>query len=408
VHLTRVQLAWLTVGVLGLGSGCVSTRVPPVAGPEAIPIDLDEQELWEDSAKFDEYMSDRKYVYEDEALQQYVQSVAERLLPHMGESDVETTARILKDPFRNAICLPNGSVYLHSGILASLENEAQLATLLGHELSHYLRRHSLKEKRSAENRRTVANVFLGTLVVIAALGGDPAAAISLGHDANSAMESLLDHQVNGYSQDLEREADKLGFQAMVAAGYDPREAPRIFRVLMAEREAQVPEPYYYGSHPRVEERLRSYEKRLSKIKGTLAYREPGRVGKADYEEHIAELLLRNAELNLRLARVDFAREEVARYLEIAPQNADGHFFQGQVYRKHSRSPQDLALAVDSYERAVALRPEDAASRRELGLLYRSLDRHLEAKAQLDAYLEIKPEAIDRPIIESYISTLDLE
>lgn len=405
------------IGVLALAFGCASTRVAPIEGAEHEPEAEDERQLWELSEKLDEYYQKQGYVYEDNELQEYVQEVAEKLLVSFDASGARVRVRVLRDPFRNAAASPNGSVYLHMGMLASLENEAQLATLLGHELTHYVRRHSLKENRAAKNRRTVANVFLGTLLVIGSLGGDPGAAMNAAHDLNDALDPLLERQVNGYSQDLEREADRMGFEAMVAVGYDPQEAPEIFRVLLQERAALVPEPYYFGSHPHLEERLESYERELARARLASYERELAeagstdrsgealRVGRTEYEQRVGQLLLDNARLDLRLGRLEFAKRAVARHVRIVPDSAEGYFFQGQLLRKHSGGPDDLKLAAASYEAAARLNPDDAESHRELGLLYRSMGEEGAARTSLQRYVELEPAAVDRPIIEGYIDAL---
>jgi predicted Zn-dependent protease len=153
-----LSLPAVGMAVLLAVSSCASTRVPPFgqdvgASPQA----PDERQLWADATQLEARVYGRGFAYEDAELEAYIDAVAGSLLgARPATRGLSVRVRVLRDPFRNAFALPHGTVFVHTGMLARLENEAQLATLLGHEVVHFLHRHSLKEVRETRNRRAAA------------------------------------------------------------------------------------------------------------------------------------------------------------------------------------------------------------------------------------------------------------
>lgn len=92
-------------------------------------------------------------VYTDAALNTYLDRVGKSLLPAGDQLErVQWRFQVLRDPSENAFALPNGSIYLHSGILSLLENESQLAAVMAHEMVHVLNRHAQQEHRSIRKK----------------------------------------------------------------------------------------------------------------------------------------------------------------------------------------------------------------------------------------------------------------
>src|SRR5439155_1663232 len=134
------------------------------------------------------------------------------------------------------------SSYSRRGLLSRLQNESQLAMILGHEVTHVTNRHALKFNRDPRNKQ----IFFTMAGIAAALGvavapGQPprqgyyVSAEVLRTTSNIflglGLQLAFIAAVNGFGRDLEREADREGLERMVAAGYDPREAPRVFELL---------------------------------------------------------------------------------------------------------------------------------------------------------------------------------
>lgn len=158
--------------------------------------------------------------------QEYVQDLGSRLIPQF-QRDLPA-GDPLKIPFQfflvdskvpNASALPNGTVLVNSEMLRALENEAELAFVLGHEIAHATQKHAYRQSQYHKNIKMALRI-----------GGAVAAAYGKG--GITELTTLTEAAIrNGYQRSLENQADRLGIEHMLAAGYDPREAPRVWKVM---------------------------------------------------------------------------------------------------------------------------------------------------------------------------------
>ena len=170
----------------------------------------------------------RGVVLHDPDLQAYIDSVGNRVLG--GRSVPEkVTYRflVLRDPTVNAFALPNGSVYITTGLLALLENEAQLAGVLGHETAHIYERHPYLENRSIRKKTVAAEI----IAVAAACAPGGYASWLAATAATNISTLILVESVYGYSRELESQADQDGLAAMTVAGYNPHAMAVAFELL---------------------------------------------------------------------------------------------------------------------------------------------------------------------------------
>ena len=390
--------------VLVASSGCATVRVDPISAGGAQG--QQEAALWMRAHEYDSFVGDAGLFYEDEALDTYLEGVARTVLASMDvPGDLTFRIRVVRNPMTNASALANGTVHLHTGILARVENEAQLATLLGHELAHYVRRHALSELRTLERSRSQANA-LGTISLLLAMTGNPAALALAGIGAS--MTGVLEGQLHGYSRDLEREADRDGFEAMRRAGYDPAQSVRFFQtVLIDEERPEIDDPYFYADHPSMAERVRSYESLLSRIDP----RETARVGTEAYMDAVAPLLIENARYDLESGRVRSAKKALDRRIAGGAPSAEAHALLGKWYRA-SRGGGSVSSAVAEYRRATEIDPELAAAWRGLGLGLRDMARSGEGEVRIEAAsairkaVSLQPDVADRLILERYAEELE--
>ncbi|PAP75522.1 M48 family metalloprotease [Rubrivirga marina] len=196
---------------------------------------------------------------EDASLTAYVERVARDVLSTSAYTDPNTPAeirntpftfRILDSPVVNAFALPGGYVYVTRGLLAYLENEAQLAVVLGHEIGHVLGRHS-----SEQAARAQLNQFglLGAAVLGGVLGGGQVAEGILNYGGTGLQLLQLK-----YGRGAEREADRAGVAYAEFADYDAAEAARFFVSLrrLSEQAGQSV-PNFLSSHPDPDERAQT-------------------------------------------------------------------------------------------------------------------------------------------------------
>jgi len=386
---------WLLAGALlaAFLEACQSTEIGPLgAGETRAP---DELALWDESKEWDERVSKSEARVDEPALQAYLEGVAGKVYAGMpGRTADEIRIHVMRTPFLNASASPTGTVILHSGLLARLEDEAELATLLGHELAHFVSRHSLREKRMRENALAKRRLA-GGLLSIALM--NPIFMEIVGSEQSESLE----RQLRGYSRELEREADLAGFEAMRAAGYDVRRSVRLFEaVLIDDDGAKVPDPYYWADHPSMEERAAHYRELIS-----AASSSGGEVGSERYAAHVEKLIEANVRDDLGLARVRSSKAGVERLLARPEPSAEAYFLLGDWHRLagDASSP---ALAAEAYAKAARLDPKHAAAARANGLALRGLGQNAAAAAELSRAIALDPEAADRPILEAFVRELE--
>jgi predicted Zn-dependent protease len=376
---------------------CATTKLPPV-GSSNRPFQMEEEEqrLWKDADHVEKKLEKSHYLHKDPQLDTYLNNLAQKLLPsEVRAQNIQLRVRVLKNPFLNAFVMPNGAIYIHTGMLARLENEAQLATILGHEIVHFLNRHTVKEMRDTENK----NAFLQVMqLLVGSTGWGSLIVLALYNQ--SELWTLA--SVRGYSRELETEADEGGLKAMVRAGYDPEQAPRTFENLTEGRdEEKIEEPFFFGTHPRLQERINNYRKLLSK---PFFQSSKGGLGSVEYEKMIQGVLLDNALMDMDIGRFRFAQKGIERRLKRNSEDPRGHFLMGELYRRSVKGDsENLQKAIAEYQKAISFDPNYAEPHRELGLVYQEQKQEQKARAEFELYLLLNPQAVDAPIIKGYLN-----
>ncbi len=189
-----------------------------------------EYHLIETSAEMHDQFLRRGLRYNDRELEGWIQQIGVRLAPKTTDSYQHYRFYIVQDPSPNAFALPDGQVYVHSGLISRLQNEAQLAALLAHEINHVAGHHGILAYRS-QQKKAAAGLFFR--LAGAATGG-------WGQLAGSLAEVGLYSSVFGYSRALEQEADARGFELMLGARYDVREMSKLFEILNQDFEGLRP------------------------------------------------------------------------------------------------------------------------------------------------------------------------
>lgn len=380
--------------VLLLAVACATPRGSPGALPDIKPgqrpaLVSDEAGLWMYMDRVESSLKTSGRLITDPALNKYVRGLVCKLAANYC-SDVRVY--VVQTPQFNASMAPNAVMQVWTGLILRAENEAQLAYVLSHELGHYLRRHSVQLWRDVRLKGDLL-VFFKLLTAAAGYGfvGDLGYLIALG-------------SVYAFSRDNEREADDLGFELMVKAGYDPREAPKIWEALVKEREAgkESTPLIFFATHPSTEERIETLQRLAEK-----AYT-PERSWVVGKETFLAATLPhRPTFLRDELRRRDFARSQVLfdRLLESGPEPGELHFFQGELYRLRNED-RDETKAIASYQKALEVGGAPMDTYRALGLLFMKQGEKEKARSAFERYLERHPKAEDRQMIESYLRQLE--
>jgi len=275
---------------------------------------------------------------------------------------------------------PRGSIYVNAGLVARFENEAQLATVLAHEGAHFTHRHSLQQ---AERVRSAAAFALVVAMLGVPLVGDIV-----------ALSSMF-----GYSREHEREADVIGYQRLVAAGYSARESIRTFEHLQAEvKAADIKEPFFFASHPKLQERIDSYSELLKDT-------DNGEVGRERFLETTAGLRVASLEADLaayRYRQLILILSNPESRSEYPPEAA---YYLGEAYRLRGEKG-DNEAAEREFIRIIESVPKFAPAHRALGMLYFKRGDMARAAPRLQHYLELAPGAADRAYVEYYLTLMD--
>jgi predicted Zn-dependent protease len=204
----------------------------------------------------------------------------------------------------------------------------------------------------------------------------------------------------GYSRDLEREADVLGFKLLVDAGYSPLASGQVFRLFMEEStRANQKEPFFFGSHPRLAERSASFRELAAAL--PTERRESGTIGVEELEAILPEVLILNSQACLQKGDLQFARESAERAMRLRPTDARTVCAVAETYRRQPGAA-DRDAAARYYREALALDAKLPEAHRGLGLeLMKSGDRDGAAQA-FRRYLQLAPDAADQAHIQEFI------
>lgn len=223
-------------------------------------------------------------VYDNPALQAYVNRVGQRLVANSDDAGSPFTFTVVDSPDINAFALPGGYIYITRGLLAYLESEAELAGVLGHEIGHVTAGH-----HSEQQAASVTNKVVATTAYI--LTGSGALA-----DASNMYGAEL---VSGYGREMELEADGLGAQYMYASGYNPDALLEVIGVLKSQEQFQRVSAksggkkvatYHglYSTHPRNDQRLKKVISTASELDGGAQPDDPSVPG--EFQRYIEGLV----------------------------------------------------------------------------------------------------------------------
>ena len=386
----------------------------PDSAPHAVaPATGDERRTLESAAhELEQRIERSERLYGPAGLDLYLQAIADKLqasgpLPALGPVRV----RVIKDKDANAFVLPNGAVYVTTALLCDLGSEAELASVLSHEIAHHTSSHALRAMRDQNSRAQdarAARTVLGVLVGIAIASVAGAGPIILDKPAilrRQASEVWELASVNGYSSAFEREADDESLRRLAASGYDADAATAAFEHLSAAADpAGVSQASHLASRPKLEERIRSYRALIAAEFAQATG--PGRfVGRDEYAAAVAGIGLEQVAVLINSA--ELKRAQALLEAEIARgDSARAAYLGGEIARRVvPPTPETEARALAAYGRATTLPQPLAAAYREQGILYRRRGDRAAAMAAFRAYLERAPTAEDAPIVRLYLEAL---
>lgn len=243
-RLVRVAL------IATLGTGIVTCATNPVTGNRELAFVSESQEI-EMGRQYSGQVAQEMGVYPDSAVQAYVSRIGREMAVLTERPKLPWAFTVMDDPQVNAFALPGGYIFVTRGILTHMNSEAELASVLGHEIGHVTARHSVQQM----TRQQLAQIGL----VAGAIASDKVAQ-NLGVISQGLGVLFLK-----YSRDDESQADGLGFRYALTDGYDVRKMVDMFSILQrvgARAGQRIPE--WQSSHPDPGNRIQATEARIAK------------------------------------------------------------------------------------------------------------------------------------------------
>jgi predicted Zn-dependent protease len=233
-----------------LASGCAACASAPYTGRHQIMLLPEGAELEMGLTAYREVLS-KGHVSRDTAVNAQVTRVGERIAAATGRTDYQWEFKVLEDKQANAFCLPGGKVAVYTGILPITRDDAGLAAVLGHEVSHAVARHGAER---VSQGLLVQTGLAATQVALARHDPRMVQSVTALLGAGTAVGLLLP-----WSRAQESEADHLGLIYMAKAGYPPSAARDLWLRMEAASKGQQRPPEFLSTHPSPETRIRQIE-----------------------------------------------------------------------------------------------------------------------------------------------------
>ena len=349
----------------------------------------DEGELWYIIDRQEEYLKKSPFLVRDPALNNYVRGVACKVARDYCE---DLRIYILDVPFFNASMAPNGVMIIWTGALLRMQNESDLALIMGHEFGHYKKRHSIQQWRKLKKN----SAFLGTFGILTAGAGAGMAGMIANIAGGASMAK--------FGRDKEREADQIGMGIIGEQHYDPRSSVRLWEAMLREEDARdYGKPFpVFASHPKTKERVEDVRAAAAAITN------PGtELGYEAYRKVTRPFLQSWLKNELTRRMYNTSVQVIGDLRKTAAVNDAGvyTFYLGEAYRQRNKND-DRAQAIKLYAQSITEPGAPAEVWRENGLALRDIKQFPEAIKNLQSYLARSPEAQDRGFIESYLKQME--
>ncbi len=242
--LTRRQFMWLTsMAAAGYVFGCATD---PVTGKKQFMLVSENTEIKIDQQYAPMQISSDFGAVQDSQLNSYVSEVGNKMAAKSHRPHMPYSFRVVNATYVNAYAFPGGTIAATRGIMLSMDNEAELAALLGHELGHVNARHSAEQMSKGK----LAQAAVGGVSVLAGTQSS-----ALGDLANQLGQVGAGALLASYSRDNEREADALGMKYMVGAGYGSKGFVGLMDMLNSmSKHKSTTVDLLFATHPMSQER----------------------------------------------------------------------------------------------------------------------------------------------------------
>ena len=357
--------------------------IPPGYQPEEA---ADEKGLWMEFEEMEISLNKSALLIRDPELVNYVNGIVCKVAADYCD---DFRVYLVRNPGFNASMTATGMMQIWTGLIVRATSTDEIAAVVGHEIAHYTRMHSLERFRSLKSKMATAGFFDLGLAVLTGISAPIGQA--------TAILSFL-----SFNREQETEADLLGTRILAEAGYDPHAAYEVWYKILAEEEAAAVKRRKPGlfsqTHPNSIERAEYLRNFVND-----RYGPPYSDGTADPEllkilNNHYELLMEDQIDTNRFGRTE---EILRRHAEIGVEPGILYYFHGEMYRQRGEDG-DNRLAMEAYKKSIEQEKVPAEAYKNLGYLYLKTKDMANAQANFRNYLEAAPDASDRAMIEFYL------
>lgn len=211
-----------------------------------------------------EVRRDPTYLPDPESAE-YLNNLGYRLVAVSPSRSLDFVFFVVRDPMLNAFALPGGFIGVHSGLVITSQSESELASVLGHEIGHVTQRH-IARMIARQKEGTAMAIGALLLAILAARAGGSSSGDLTQAAIMGSQAALIQQQLN-FSREAEREADRVGFQTLVDAGFDGRGMEAFFgRMQTGTRIYEGTAPAYLRTHPMTVERISDMQNRTRNLR----------------------------------------------------------------------------------------------------------------------------------------------
>ena len=319
--------------------------------------------------EFYDKLVQHRLLVENKRLNEYLTKIGNLILEGNRQVPFEFRFSLVNSSAINAFATPGGYIYINKGLINAIDNEAELAGVIAHEISHANARHiaSIIEKSKKLNIAALAAVLAGALF---GGGGEATAAIAAFSIAGAASLNLK------YSREHEEEADRMGMEYLVKAGYYPAAMIDFLKIIKKYEYLSKNTPSYLLTHPGTDERIFYMDNLL--LTKYLQQGEKNILGNLSRMQ--ALLMLDTDDLNAR-------HKQLAESLANDPKNVDLLYALALVKDKLGL----INEALQHYQKALSLSPEDEDVLKSIGLIYLKAGQADQAKGYLVRANSINPD-----------------
>ena len=371
--------------VLGVAAQDIQPKIDVNYKPA---LDTDEGGFWYKVDKLEKEVKRSPYRVTDPNVTKYVEDLVCKIA---GEYCPNIRVYVISNPHFNASMYPNGMMQVWTGLLLRVENEAQLATVLGHEIGHYLLTHQIEQWRKIKSGVATAMFLDIGFAVLTGVGG-------IGTLINAGM-------VHAFSRDNEREADLLGLELITKAGYQPAEAGKLWQLMVNERKADQSKEstsLFWNTHPPSQERAQTLHNKA------IEYQQKFQQAERIEQKALVEVVSSNyaAFMGDHLALQEYEQAELLlnKHAKMGYMPGNVQFFFGELYRMRNADG-DKKRAEQAYLQATTYQEYPPEAHKQLGYHFLKSTQKDKAKEHFELYLEREPQATDHAMINYYLNTL---